>query len=368
MNHKKLLPQMISLTLVLLLLVACTPQPTSPPTATPTPTPTTSSGEVETGNGEAPSPPVDGPASIDLDDPNWFNQPSNVETYRTSLEYTFSDADGSPAIGAVLVEGETVVDPYASNLVFQMEGNAAQGSGETLVSTQIGDILYVVMPDFGCISGPDDEIETPFDTFLGAGGDLTGEAYRVQPDENVNGVDVYVFEITLDNMENAVTDEITELKEGRIYIAKDGFYVVRMRFVVVGINEDLSGDPTLEGEELYELNYYDFNEPVGEIVPPEGCTDMGAGDVETEYPLPEDASNLIEMAGVVIFSTNLTLEEITEFYQTEMTAMGCSVGQEIGNVQGMMITFAGCPSGTVQVVIAPDPSSGVQEVSIIPMP
>ena len=123
MNHKKLLPQMISLTLVLLLLVACTPQPTPvlstpmptpPPTATPTPvpptpTPTTSSGEVETGNGEVPSPLGDGPASIDLDNPNWFDQPSNVETYRTSLEYTFSDADGSPAIGAVLVEGETVV-------------------------------------------------------------------------------------------------------------------------------------------------------------------------------------------------------------------------------------------------------------------
>ena len=180
--------------------------------------------------------------------------------------------------------------------------------------------------------------------------------------------DVYVYEITLDNMENAVTDEITELKEGRIYIAKDGFYVVRMRIVAVGINEFLSGDPTLVGEVFYELNYYDFNEPVGEIVPPEGCTDMGAGDVEAEYPLPEDASNLIEMAGVVIFSTNLTLEEATAFYQTEMTALGCSAGQEIGNAQGMMITFAGCPSGTVQVIIALDPSSGVQEVSIMPVP
>jgi uncharacterized protein (DUF885 family) len=43
MNHKKLLPQMISLTLVLLLLVACsTPQPTPvPPTPTPTPVPPT---------------------------------------------------------------------------------------------------------------------------------------------------------------------------------------------------------------------------------------------------------------------------------------------------------------------------------------
>jgi len=43
MNHKKLLPQVISLTLVLLLLVACsTPQPTPvPPTPTPTPVPPT---------------------------------------------------------------------------------------------------------------------------------------------------------------------------------------------------------------------------------------------------------------------------------------------------------------------------------------
>ena len=37
----------------------------------------------------------------------------------------------------------------------------------------------------------------------------------------------------LENMTSLDT-EITELKEGQIYMAKDGFYMVQVRFVAVG--------------------------------------------------------------------------------------------------------------------------------------
>ncbi len=317
---------------------------------------------------QPPPPSGDGPASINLDDPNLYNQPSNVQTYRTSLEYTFSAVDGSAVNGAAYVDGETDVDANASNLVFQMEGSATLDGNQSFVATYIGGTTYMFAPGMGCMSGATDTMDNPFDTFLDTGGDLTGEAYRVQPDENVNGVDVYVYEITMDNMEGAATTEINELKEGRIYIAKDGFYVVRMRFVSVGTNEFLSGGSTIVGDEIYELNYYDFNQPIGEIVPPEGCTDMLSGTTEADYPLPGDASILSDMAGMVIFNTNLTQEELTAFYQTEMAVLGCSAGDELGNAQGVMIMFDGCPSGTVQIVIAPDPATGVQQVSIMSMP
>ena len=49
-------------------------------------------------------------------------------------------------------------------------------------------------------------------------------------------------------------------------------------------------------------------------------------------------------------------------------ALGCAAGQELGNAEGMMITFDGCPSGSVQVTMAPDPTSDAQQVSIISMP
>jgi len=362
--------------------------------STATPTATTSSGEVETGNveapsatetpapaspeeespsevdsGESPSTSGDGPASINLDDPDLFNQPSNVQTYRTSLETTFSATatDGAPVNGAVYVEGATIVDANASNLTFQTEGNADLEGGESMQYTQIADMAYIVAPDMDCLSISTDTMNNPFETFLDTGGDLNGEAYRVQPDENVNGVDVYVFEVTMENMASLST-EITELKEGRIYVAKDGFYVVRMRFVGVGTDEFLSGGSDIEGDILYALNYYDFNQPIDEIVPPEDCTDLGADDIEGDYPLPDDAYNFTEMPGVIIFYTELSMEEIEEFYQTEMTVLGCAAGQGFGNSEGMLITFDGCPSGTVQVSMAPDPASGAQQVSIISMP
>jgi hypothetical protein len=323
----------------------------------------------EDDSGEAPPTSEDGPESINLDDPNLYSQPL-VQTYRTSLETTFSAtaADGSTVNGAVYVDGETDVDANATNLVFQLEGNPVlESGGDTLVYAQIADVVYIVVPDMDCISSSDDTMEDPFEIFLDTTGDLNGEAYRILPDENVNGVDVYVFEITMENLVSLST-EISELKEGRIYVAKDGLYVVRMRFVAVGTNEFLSGSPSLEGDEYYELNYYDFNQPMEEIVPPAGCTDLGSDDIEATYPLPDDAFDITEIPGMILFYTNLTLEEIADFYQAEMTALGCSAGQEIGNSEGMLITFTGCPSGTVQFIIAVDPVSGSQQVSIISEP
>ncbi|KAA3648174.1 MAG: hypothetical protein DWQ07_04040 [Chloroflexi bacterium] len=45
-------------------------------------------------------------------------------------------------------------------------------------------------------------------------------------------------------------------------------------------------------------------------------------DVETEFPVPEDASNLAILSGSTNFTTGLTIEEAVEFYRTEFDAQG----------------------------------------------
>ena len=313
------------------------------------PTPTESTAPIDEAD-----PPAEGPSEVlNLDDPAFYMQPEGIESYRTTLDFTF-EAPG-PVIGSVHLDSATQVEPYATTLEFFTGGRAVMGNNEVFTFTQILDTQYIVYSGFGCQSGTPGLQENPFAVMLDTGGMLTGEA-QFFGEETVNGVAAYAYTLTMDNIDpnDPAGAGVITLNESWIYVAKDGGYVVRVRLVGQGRNELLSGDSTLVGDIVYELNYLDFNQPVNVQIP-RGCT--SEGNAEFKYPVPDDVVNLTDLGGMTGFNTGLDINAAIEFYKTEMAALGCSAPQEIVAVPAATLAFP-CPDGTVNVLLAPGDSGG----------
>jgi hypothetical protein len=302
----------------------------------------------EGGSGQAPD-------TIDLDDPALFAQPDLFNTYRTSMDYTF-EADG-PVTGTVLLDSATQVEPYATTLEFYTYGNAVSGGGTVYTFTQILETQYAVIGGFGCQSGVPGIQENAFNNMLDTGGMLRGEG-QLSGEENVNGVDTYVYTVSMDNIDPLDTagKDVRELENGLLYIAKDGGYVVRVVLEGRGVNVLLSNDPALEGDVYYELNFYDFDAPVS-IEVPAGCAES-TGDGST-YPIPGDATNVSQLGDTVLsFSTALTPDEAADFYVAEMEAHGCSTPTVVGDASSSIsMAFDGCDFGLVSILIVAESDS-----------
>ncbi len=325
---------------------------------------------VATQPAEAPPPPLatdtpsveDAPAPgepaavLDLDNPALYNQPAGVASYLTTLDYRF-EAPGS-VIGSVRLEGATQAEPYETTLEFDTEGRAVMGGGETFYFTQIGGIQYTVYEGFSCLTGEPGAQENPFEVMLDLGGMLTGEA-RLIGEETVNDFVTDVYEITKDNIDTSdpAGMGVETIDESRIYIAREGGFVLRLTIDGTGRVSVLSGDPSLLGDVYYELNYSHFGVPVDVQIPP-GCP---GGVAEAEYPVPQDAVKLTTIAGVTTFESQSLVDDVATFYKTEMPALGCGEAQESGSGQTLTLTFA-CPAGAITVLLSPIEPAGTSAV------
>ncbi|MEW5989278.1 MAG: hypothetical protein AB1791_21845 [Chloroflexota bacterium] len=300
---------------------------------------------------------------LNLDASNNFGAPTEVNSYRISFDMTFegTDANGGPVNGRITAEGAQVRDPAAYTFTFGAEGDG-ETAGTLFTFMQVGGTTYMIMPQAGCMSSQASGEENPF-TALTASGGMVGEvegARRVG-EEEVNGVQttVYEFDDQALNMLEA-TYGVWSQVEGRVYVAQDGGYVVRVVIDAQGNAGLLAGGAdTGEGTIHYELNYYDFNQPI-EIVAPEECLTTAAD----QYPTLDDAFESSTMGGLVFYKTNHTFDEVVEFYKTEMAAAGWTLGEEMTFAPAAFLTFSK-EGETVQVSIAADQSSGATTVTIM---
>jgi hypothetical protein len=127
-----------------------------------------------------------------------------------------------------------------------------------------------------------------------------------------------------------------------------------------GTSEMLSGSPDHEGEIMYDLNYFDFNQPF-EITPPEGCDQDTA---ELEYPVTADAYQLSTTFGITSYKSDLPFEEVVQFYRDEMATAGWTLTEEFVSGPIALLSFSG-DTGSVQITIALDEGSGTIDVGII---
>ncbi len=292
---------------------------------------------------------------VDLDDFLLYDEPPGMD-YRTTLTFSMT-ADGN-TIGSVFAEGSRTVAPNASTMTFNMIGGAGGGLGETMTVTQIEDQFYYVMPPNDCISlAGEGGFENPFDLFLDTGGFLTGEAERVLPDETINGVDSYHYQL---GQENLSSWAVYEVYAADLYVAKDGGYVTRLRISGYGVNEVVSGSTAQEGNIDYELN--NIPQAVPAIAIPAGCEP--AAEINADYPVLADATAVTSGPGLFSYETQTSFADVIAFYKENLDEW--TVVQEIIQEPNATITFTG-PDGTLMVNLGPGQNGGVL-VGIIATP
>ncbi len=303
-----------------------------------------------------------GPDFLDLDDPLTYQEPLELlSSYRISLSFSFAGtgADGSPVQGAVMADGERTLDPLAMNMTFDGIDNASMSGALPFSFSVIDNIYAFSAPLVGCASIPAGEFQDPFTLLIDAGGFLQGNALRMRPDDVINGIPAYGFSLDASNVEPGELD-IAQFDSGSIYLAKDGGYLVRLEMNGRGTSEMLSGSPDLEGEITYTLNYSDFNQSV-DIKPPAGCAQDSS---ELEYPITPDAYQLSTVLGITSYKTDLSLEDVIQFYRNEMPAAGWTLDEEFVSGPIALLSFAG-DAGTVQVTLSLDEATDTVDVGII---
>ncbi len=254
--------------------VAVTETAVVPPTATTE----TATAQLETAT---PEPEVgDTPDIISLNADNNYGEP-DVDSYRLSLRFesTLTGADGSVTNGGIFIEGARDVASNASTFTATATGTADFGSGPLFSFTQVDEMTYFILPNGSCFasqgSSPNADLYTIFVADGGILGELEGAQPGIPPIETVNDVltNHYVFNETNLNADDPTTPDVTSVN-GDIYLAADGDYVVRIVMEGQGSStllNGIDGDGAIE----YELNYFDFGEPVA-ITIPEGCTELPA--------------------------------------------------------------------------------------------
>lgn len=100
------------------------------------------------------------------------------------------------------------------------------------------------------------------------------------------------------------------------------------------------------------------------VAPPDsGATDQP---ITTEFPMTEDAYNITEVSGSLIFYTKLSLEDTMQFYRDEYTARGYTEREILTVVSDgtFSMVFDGDPSGKAVVIQSVDLGDGSRTVAI----
>jgi hypothetical protein len=323
-----------------------------PPTQTPLARTQAPAGEGEP-TGGAPSAeggqaPAEGEA-LDLGNPGLYAQPVGAGTFRTTMEYSFigTAADGTPVSGRITQQGAHRVEPRETSLTINTEGYGLDGQPQVIVFAEVGGTQYVVSQGLGCQTTAAGQMENPYGDFLDSGGFLTGQAQRLEPDETINGVLTSVYAIDASNLNpaGAASFNVREVSQGRLYLAQQGGYLVRLLIDGVGTNEALTGDPNATGNIHYQLDLSEFGEPVQISAPPE-CAAAG----QTAFPVMDDAYDISSVGGQYSYRTNRSFDEVIAFYRAEMPAAGWSQGVEsIAAPTALLLFTRGADQATVTV-------------------
>jgi hypothetical protein len=304
-----------------------------------------------------PEPPADsaaitGPTSLDLSAPQAFQEIPGDYTLRLEFSFVGTGDDGSDASGRMFMEAANRADPVAYSMQITAEGAADLGGVDAVEMVQLDESLYFYNEVNGCLTLPADaEEESLFNNLVDTGGFLAGTAQRSLPDETINGVPAYHFALGPENLDASDPDsmEVSELSSGSVYVAQDGGYVLRLVLEGTGVSELLSGDPALEGDIFYQL---DFEPAPGGVTvsAPAGCDEEEAA--STDYPVLDDAINTASFGTFYNYETNYDFDYVVNFYKTELAAAGWTLADEISAGGTAALQFQ-MGDRNLSVVVAP---------------
>lgn len=103
------------------------------------------------------------------------------------------------------------------------------------------------------------------------------------------------------------------------------------------------------------------------VAPPDTNDNGGGGaTVNTDFPMTDDAFNVTEVSGSLIYYTKMSMEDVMKFYRDEYTAKGYTERDILTVVEGgiFSLVFDGDPSGKAVVVQSVDLGDGSRTVSV----
>lgn len=311
-------------------------KPTTPPTDTPLPEPTEEE-ELDT---------------------SALVAPSDLRSYRSTMRLTMSQVqDGKELEQSMVFEIEYTSEPKAQHITISGEGFEAELQSAGLEMYTLEETMYMKLED-QWLSIPASEGD------LGAEGIITLDTllegmcgWKKQDRTEVNGIKVLHWTINKEDMEKCMPpEELTGLGElaeagGDLYVAEDENYVAQMDLTYEGDDLNLNLGTTEENVKVQrvEIHYTmaDVNDPFTIQVPEEA---LASGALPEDIPIPDDAEEVTNMFGILTFTSPSSIQDIAEFYQTEMPENGWSE-TSVNEMSGMYMLEYTRESRTASVVI-----------------
>lgn len=336
---KKNLPILLAVCALMMAMLACSLFGGSTPTPTKAPEKPVATA-VPNGGDEQPTKPVDDKEPTTAPEPTKIVQQlpaggeemdiadineglTGLTSYRMYLQMKVDglDENGQPAKGTVEIINEVINGSKDNRLAMDITGDIlkdAQAMGGHIEIIRVGDTQYMLFGEAGgeptCMSFPADDTtanETPINP-----NDMLGDLKKVKlvaRGETVNGIVTDHYKADANSLSS---DTFTD-GEGDIWVAQDGKYVVK--FTGTGTGDiDLMSSGTKSKTKLdwvYELQ--DVNK-VTEIVAPECKGATGADDI----PVPENATEVSNLGGLMTFKSADDVKTLTEFYKTRLPENG----------------------------------------------
>jgi hypothetical protein len=311
--------------------------------------------------------------TINLDTLEEYEYPFGFDTYRTTFDHSFSTGDGDYG----RISGEGVVnhtEPALSFTTFIEETGENTDSDlgvlepeplqvrimNGVVTSKRGEHCNVINTNVGPMEDLEHSIYS-FNHTLMPSQFLTGMAALVETDVLVNGriTNHYVLRESNFDPRNDPPIYINSLYRGDLYLDAESSSLVRVVIEGFGTDQTINfHNPGLFGDIRFELNHLDFNEIV-EIIALSGCEALP----ETRFPVIEP---------VLVFKNNeddtyiemivpLTLQEIADFYRSEMVLDNWSLIEETGYEDNLLILEFGNSNGErvkIDMKETPGPASG----------
>lgn len=334
-----------------------------PPTATPVPPAPTAAPEAEDEE-----PMVEELAGLE-----------QLDSYRVLVTYTTkgSDAEDNPVDNSAEILTEYTKDPAASRTVFTIIDNVATDADEGTLNWeifQIGQDMYMSMGDeMGWIrtTAEDSPLEGSILGVFSSGDFFTNldQMQRVRPDERINGIDsrhyrfnervlATVFDENVDNIEAT----------GDVWIAKDGDFVTKYVVTITysaGRGDGLSGE-LVSGTTEIAFEVQDINTPFTIEIPAEATAGARlAGFEEDGFPMPPGASTQVASANFAIFESEMTVDELTTFFEEALANLGWSKDEQSSMSFGSMSSLAFTKGDNqLSIVLNANEETGMTEIMV----
>ncbi len=299
----------------------------------------------------------------------------NLDSYRaiTTWSSKGKDSEGKNLETSTEITMEYTKEPPAQHMAMSTSSTNADQTNDvqSFDMYQIGTDMYMSSGEDGTWMRVQQD-ELPIDpSFAGlSGGQFftnLEDLKRVRPDQNINGIDSrhYTYdERVLGMLFGSATGDVTA--EGDVWIAKDGGYVTK--YVVTIEVKNGSGDilaPTMtEGTstlawELQEVNSKDLKIEL----PKEAVAGATLAGFDEAFPTPEGSSVQASSGDFAMIQTDLTVEEVTKFYEDTLSKLGWTKDDSSSGEFGGMTSLSFAKDGVqLSVMITADEDSGKTQI------